>query len=298
MVTAPLISLPLLLDAETERRDREAGGIASLSGVMPIPVTPQSFHHLTLSDVKDHAVLSSDSHYAPTRLISLENTLGGMVLPLAECYAISDWARSQDPPIWMHLDGARLWEAVAAGAGQLKDYCACFDSVTMCFSKGLGAPIGSIIVSDAPFIKKARHLRKMMGGGLRQAGVVTSSAKVAVEETFLGGKLSATHQRAQKVATIWERKGGKIQYPTETNMVWLDLEDAGVSVERLVQAGAKEGLKLFGGRIVVHYQIEDEAIEKLGRVMDAILPSQKREMGEITNGMKKMASKNMEPELE
>lgn len=238
---------------------------------MPIPVSPSNTHHLTLADIQKHAVTSLDHHYAPTRLIALENTLNGTILPLSTCRSIALWARAQSPPIWLHLDGARLWEAVAAGAGSLREYSDCFDSVTMCFSKGLGAPIGSVVVGDAPFVRKARHLRKMMGGGLRQAGVVTAAARVAVEETFIGGKLAATHGRAKVVERMWEERGGRVEKGVETNMVWLDLDAAGVSKERFVEAGVGEGLKLLGGRVVVHYQICDEAVERLGRVMDAVL---------------------------
>ena len=281
--------------------NREAGALATLSGVMPIPITPSNNSHLTLSDIRTHTVLSNDTHYAPTRLISLENTLGGTILPLSTCTAISHFARTQTPtPIWLHLDGARLWEAVAAGAGSLKDYSACFDSITMCFSKGLGAPIGSIIAGSKPFIAKARHLRKMLGGGLRQAGVVTASARVAVDETFLGGKLTATHHRAREIAEMWQDKGGRLAKAVETNMVWLDLERAGISTEGFVAAGVKEGVRLLGGRVVVHYQICREAVRKLERVMDAVLPTTEKEkdIGSVGNGVKEEAGRNMEPEME
>lgn len=197
----------------------------------------------------------------------------------------------------MHLDGARLWEAVAAGAGGLKEYCACFDSVTMCFSKGLGAPIGSIIIASRPFVEKARHIRKSLGGGLRQAGVITASARVAVDETFLGDKLAATHHRARHIAGMWQERGGRLMQATETNMVWLDLEDAGVSVEGFVEAGVKEGLRFLGGRVVVHYQICEEAVERLGRVMDLVL-CERSEVAEGGDGVKEVAREVMKPEME
>jgi len=179
----------------------EAGGVASLCGALIKPVTPANGAYVTLEDVKRQCVISEDIHACPTKLISLENTLAGIVLPLAECQRISAWAREHG--ILMHLDGARLWEAVAAGAGSLKDYCACFDSVSLCFSKGLGAPIGSIIVGTKIFRERARWIRKSIGGGLRQAGVVTAAARVAVEDTFLGGKLGASHDRARQIARMW-----------------------------------------------------------------------------------------------
>ena len=107
----------------------------------------------------------------------------------------------------------------------------------MCFSKGLGAPLGSIIIASRLFVEKARHIRKGLGGGLRQAGVVTASARISVDETFLGEKLSATHQRAREIADLWRMKGGKLTQATETNMVWLDLDAAGVSREEFVEMG-------------------------------------------------------------
>lgn len=201
----------------------------------------------------------------------------------------------------MHLDGARLWEAVAAGAGSLSAYCACFDSVTMCFSKGLGAPIGSIIVGGTPFIERARHVRKGLGGGLRQAGVVTASARVAVDETFLGDRLAATHRRARMVAEMWEGKGGRLVRPTETNMVWLDLEKEGWSGEMFVERGVREGVRLLGGRIVVHYQVCEEAVGRLGRVMDAVLDkgAEREGVGNgVGNGVGEEARGVMAPEME
>ena len=180
-------------------------------------------------------------------------------MPLSDCRAISDWARAQTPPIAMHLDGARLWEAVAAGAGSLKEYCACFDSVSLCFSKGLGAPIGSMIVGRQSFITRARWIRKSIGGGLRQAGIVTAAARVAVEETFLGGgdkssPLRASHARALEVAKLWTSRGGILERECETNMVWLNLDAANVSKERFVEVCISEGVKCIGGRLVVHYR--------------------------------------------
>ncbi len=197
----------------------------------------------------------------------------------------------------MHLDGARLWEAVAAGAGTLKEYSACFDSVTMCFSKGLGAPLGSIIIASRPFVERARHIRKGLGGGLRQAGVITASARISVEETFLGNKLAATHQRAREIATMWLNKGGKLTQETETNMVWLDLEAAGLSKEEFVEAGVREGVRFLGGRVVVHYQVCEEAVGRLERVMDAVLSVQGQEV-ESGDGIREEAREVMAPEME
>lgn len=240
-------------------------------------VEPTNGHHLTLEDVKKHAMLWDDVHVCPTKVISLENTCNGVIMPLEECQKISAWAKEHD--IVMHLDGARLWEAVAAGAGSLKDYSACFDSISLCFSKGLGAPIGSIIVGNTKFIHRARWVRKMLGGGTRQAGIISSPARVAVEETFLGGKLEAAHESAKKLGEFWESLGGKFAESVETNMVWIDLEALGLTEDEFVEKSKDPeknyGLHISGARLVVHYQISDEAIGKLQRFLEDVVKEKK-----------------------
>ncbi|KAK7521950.1 pyridoxal phosphate-dependent transferase [Phyllosticta citriasiana] len=251
----------------------EAGGVASLCGAMVQGVVPANGHHLTLEDVKAHASLSDDIHACPTKLISLENTLGGTIMPLEEVRRISNWAREHG--IIMHLDGARLWEAVAAGAGSMKDFCDCFDTVQLCFSKGLGAPIGSIIVGSKSFIKRSRWIRKSIGGGIRMAGILSAAARTAVEETFLGGKLQETHQKAKRVATTWERLGGRLTMPTETNMVWLDLKAAGVDQADFVNLAHQNGIDTWGPRNIIHYQVCEEAIQRLEQTMEQVLAKAK-----------------------
>jgi threonine aldolase len=236
----------------------EAGGVSAWTGATMQTVVPKNGVHLTLEDIQKHAVLDDNIHYCPTKLISLENTLDGMIMPLSEARRIVEWAHAND--IKVHLDGARLWEAVVAGAGSLPEYASLFDSVSLCFSKGLGAPIGSIIVGSQDFIKKARWFRKSIGGGARQTGVIAAAARVALDETFgtdpqgQTGKLAATHAKAKQVAEMWTSRGGKLEYPLHTNMVWLDLESSGVGPNDMAQIGQEQGLRLMGGRVVVHYR--------------------------------------------
>jgi threonine aldolase len=236
----------------------EAGGVSAWTGATMQTVVPKNGVHLTLEDIQKHAVLDDDIHHCPTKLISLENTLDGMIMPLTEVKRIVEWAHSND--IKVHLDGARLWEAVAAGAGSLPEYASVFDSVSLCFSKGLGAPIGSIIVGSQAFIKKARWFRKSIGGGARQTGVIAAAAQIALNETFgtdltgKSGKLAATHEKAKRVADLWTSRGGKLDKPLQTNMVWLDLEGSGVGPNDLTEIGQENGLRLMGGRVVVHYR--------------------------------------------
>lgn len=265
----------VLCDYRAHILNYEAGGASSLTGAQVMGVKPSNGVYLTLEDIKKNAILSDDDHVCPTRVISLENTLAGTIMPLGEVQKISAFAREEN--IKMHLDGARIWEAVAANAGSLPEFTTCFDSVSMCFSKGLGAPIGSILVGSAPFIKHARRIRKSLGGGTRQSGIIAAAARVAVEESFgkgprgEGGKLRASHARAKEIGETWKSKGGKLTNPTETNMIWLDLEAAGCSPEEFVRLAKEEGLKTSGGRLVAHYQISDDAVTRLERLMDRIL---------------------------
>ncbi|ETS87325.1 hypothetical protein PFICI_01153 [Pestalotiopsis fici W106-1] len=259
----------------------EAGGVASLSGAMVSPIVPANGLYLTLEDVEQHAVLDDDVHSCPTRVISLENTLGGVVTPLAEVRRVAEFARAHG--IKMHLDGARLWEAAASGAGGLDEYASCFDTVNLCFSKGLGAPIGSVLVGPAGVVKHARWMRKAIGGGLRQSGVVTAAARVAVDRTFgkgpngQGGLLQGSHATAKRVEKIWTDLGGKLQYPVDTNMLWLDLSSIGATSSRFQQLGAEQGLKLSGPRIITHYQVGEDAIQRLTKVFEQMAAEQKSE---------------------
>lgn len=261
----------------------EAGGIASLCGAQIEPVVPANGSYLTLEDVQANAVLSDDIHGCPTRLVELENTLGGAIMPLEELRRIGAWCRENG--LITHLDGARLWEAVAAGAGSLEEYCAAVDTVQLCFSKGLGAPMGSIIVGSEAFVKRSRWIRKSIGGGIRMAGVVSAAARTAVEEQFFGGRLKATHVLAKRLADRWEALGGKLSVPTETNMVWLDVATSGVSAKDVMELAREKGIKTFGTRIVVHYQITEEAIQGYEEVMETVMRNKKLAAANGVNGV-------------
>ena len=146
-------------------------------------------------------------------------------MPLQGLHEVSRWAISQDPLIRTHLDGACLWEAVAAGCESLKEYAACFHIVSLRFTKGLGAPIRSIIVGSKSLIKGCLLWPKMLGGGIGVAGVVAAPARVSVQQVFLGGRLHDAAQitEAKKIAQRWDSLGGKLQESTETVMIWLNL---------------------------------------------------------------------------
>lgn len=283
----------VLCDYRAHILEWEAGGVAALCGALVKGVVPSNGVYLTLEDIMKNVVLGEDIHSCPTKLISLENTLGGTIMPLAEVKRIAAFAREHG--IKLHLDGARIWEAVVAGAGSLPDYTREFDSVSLCFSKGLGAPVGSILVGSKELIKRATWIRKSIGGGLRQPGVVTAAARVAVDETFgkgpngEGGLLKQTHITAKKIAQAWTDLGGKLDKPTETNMVWFNLTDVGIDDEVFSELAKAKGLKLSGGRLVVHYQISDEAVSRLEELMKEVLQKKgttvrKQKVGEKTYG--------------
>lgn len=231
--------------------------------------------YLTLEDIEKNVILSNDFHACPTKVISLENTLRGMIIPLKEVQRISEFARKHG--IKMHLDGARLWEAVAAGAGSLSEYGACFDSMTLCYSKGLGAPGGSILVGSKDFIKQARWMRQAIGGTVRQAGVLTAAARNAIDVNFgigpngEGNVLRRTHAIAQRIAALWQSLGGELEHPVMTNMVWIDLKKAGIDPQRLRDAGKEKGVKLTRGRLLVHYQISEEAVKRLEDALATVM---------------------------
>ncbi|KAG8703951.1 hypothetical protein FRC08_002542 [Ceratobasidium sp. 394] len=261
----------VLCHARSHINQYEAGGAATLSQAMMQPVFPCSTPYLTLEDVKSVAIIDDDIHYAPTRVIAIENTYGGTVMPLAEAQRISEFARSHG--IKVHCDGARLWHAAVATGGveSLKAYGKECDSVTVCFSKGIGAPIGSVLVGSKAFIDRARWIRKSIGGGMRQTGVIAGAARAALDEVF-PDKLARTHQVAKEIEAHVHSLGLKTVLPVETNMIFIDLDAEGLDNDWLVEEAKRVGLRLgYDGRIVVHHQISAEAFEKLKGVLSVVV---------------------------
>ncbi|PHH58888.1 hypothetical protein CDD81_4179 [Ophiocordyceps australis] len=252
----------------------EGGGASTVCGAMIKMVVPCNGHHLTLADVQRNCTLTETVYDCPTRVISLENTLEGTIMPLCDIRAISKWARAKEPPIHMHLDGARLWEAVAAGTCTLREIGECFDSIQLCLSKGIGAPIGSVVVGSSVFIQRAKWSRKLLGGSIRAAGLVAAPARVAIDTVFLGNMLKHAHDKARRASALWEQLGGKLRTPTETNMVWPDLEASGLAHDDFYPVAKKFGLKvwdLMSGRLVFHYQITDDTFARLCDFFHAVL---------------------------
>lgn len=171
----------------------------------------------------------------------------------------------------MLQDGARLWNAAAEDPSLLLAYGKLFDSVSVCFSKGLGAPVGSVLVGSAPFIARAKWIRKSIGGGMRQTGTLTAAAWAALDEVF-PEKLQQTHAIAKDIEVYLKGLGLKVAVPVETNMVFIDLEDAKLRNEWFVEEGKKHGVTFgFFGRIVIHHQICPEAVERLKLTIKTVL---------------------------
>lgn len=238
----------------------EAGGLASLSQAMVHPVIPSNGDYLTLEDIEESFVEDEgDIHAAPTKLISLENTLHGIIMPIEEIAKISEFCKSKN--IKLHLDGARLWNASIETGISIKEYCSYFDSVSLCLSKSLGAPMGSVLVGQQDFINKANHFKKQCGGGIRQNGYMAKMASIAIDENFI--KVKQAHNWAKSVGAFCKQHDIKLESPVDSNFVFIDLRKNQMNDNLLVEIGNKYNVKLMGGRIAFHFQLNNESIENL-----------------------------------
>jgi threonine aldolase len=204
----------------------EAGGVARLSGV-----TARTFEGdggiLRLEDLAGAIRPTHDAHYVRTRLVCLENTHnrgGGRVHSLEGIAQIARWAREHN--LAMHLDGARLMNAVVATGHRASEWAQHFDTVSICFSKGLGAPVGSALAGTADAIRRARRLRKLFGGGMRQAGILAAGALYALENKV--DRLAEDHENAQVLAEAFAGTDGFAldSGPVETNLVWVKIDSS------------------------------------------------------------------------
>lgn len=252
--------MAVLCDERSHLIHQEAGAVGSLSGALATTVAPSNGLYLTVEDIKRKVVLSdgTDACTCPTRVLHIENPLGGVIMPLNELWRIRRFADEKN--LKLHMDGARLWEAVASGAGSLQEYCAAAHSVNLCLTKSLGAPVGSIVVGDKDFIHSAKWVRKSVGGSMRQPGVVAAAALAAVKEAFgtdpSGSEscLGKNTARARQLAEVWLAAGGKLTVPHETNMLWLDLDAAGITEDEWEERAKEFGIIVYSSRIVVHYR--------------------------------------------
>ncbi|GMM30315.1 hypothetical protein DAMA08_030600 [Martiniozyma asiatica (nom. inval.)] len=237
----------------------EAGGLATLSQAMVSPVKPRNGLYLTLEDVIDNFIADGDIHAAPTKVVSLENTLHGIVYPIEEIKRISDWCRANN--IRIHLDGARIWDASIATGIPLKEYGDLFDSISLCLSKGLGAPIGSVLTGSKSFIQKANHFKKQNGGGIRQCGMLAKMASIAIDENW--PKLKIAHELAKEVADYARELGYQFESPVDTGFIFLDQHKNKIDPKIISELGEKYQLKIAGFRISFSFQTSREAVDSL-----------------------------------
>lgn len=213
----------LLCDVTCHIYNYEAGGPAALSGVM-CRTLEGDYGILDLAQLEDK-IRPVNDHLVRTRLVCLENTHnrgGGRVFPLEKIKAISQWARANG--LVMHLDGARLWNAIVATGTPGAEWGKHFDTVSVCFSKGLGAPIGSALAGTREFITKAKRIRKLFGGGMRQVGIAAAAALYAVENHV--ERLADDHRNAKVIAqAITDTPGLRLDPPeVETNLIWFEVD--------------------------------------------------------------------------
>ena len=233
----------------------EGGGAAVLGGIQPSIIPFNNAGELPLELISAQ-VKPDDSHYAISRLVCLENTQAGKVLSLEYLSKYSILADKYG--LKKHLDGARIFNAAIKLGIDVAHICTYFDTVSICLSKGLGAPIGSILVGDRNTIKLARRWRKMLGGGLRQGGIIASAGLYALENNIV--RLGEDHKKAENLANALQDLGIKILERPQTNMVMLDPQVDANSLKNYLE---QKMIRIAGHRLVIHKDIDDEDIEKI-----------------------------------
>lgn len=248
----------------------EAGGAAVLGSIQPQPIAHLPDGTMALGDIEG-AIKSGDSHFATTRVIALENTFGGKVLPVDYMADVADIARRHG--LGLHLDGARAFNACSALGMGIREFTEPFDSVSICLSKGLGAPVGSVLVGRKDLIDTARRHRKMLGGGLRQSGLLAAAGLYALDNNI--ARLADDHQRARRLAEgLAGHSELKVTMP-DTNIVFVDMDH---ELEGHFTAFlAARGVGLTGRygqqRWVTHLDLEDEDIEGALGLVDRFFSS-------------------------
>ncbi len=250
----------------------EAGGIAFNSGCS-VNVIVGDRGRITAEQVKNH-INADDVHKAVSSLVSLENTSnrgGGSCYDFNEMIKIAELCKQQN--LKFHIDGARLFNAIVAKKESPKQYGEIFDSISICLSKGLGAPVGSLIIGNSEFIKKARRVRKVFGGGMRQAGYIAAAGLYALQNNI--ARLQIDHDNAQKITRALKAKSFVDEIlPIETNIIIFSVKNE--MTPKLFIEKMKENQILMYPisptqvRIVVHLDISSEMIEKTVQIINQL----------------------------
>jgi threonine aldolase len=249
-----------LVGMEAHTYKFEGGGAAVLGSIQPQPI-PQADDGTLPLDAVARAIKPVDPHFARTRLLCLENTWHGRPLPIEYLRAARDFTRERG--LGLHLDGARLFNAAVATAVSAREIAQCFDSVSVCFSKGLGAPVGSVLCGSAALVEDARRWRKVCGGGWRQAGMLAAACEYALDHHV--GRLAEDHARAAQLAAGLRGLPGLTVGGQHTNMVFIE-----VPADRLAAFKAHmdaAGIRMSIGylpqiRMATHLDIDDAGIAR------------------------------------
>ena len=236
----------------------EAGGGAVLGSIQPQPLPQQPDGTLLLSDI-EAAIKPDDAHFPRTRLLCLENTWNGKVLPLRYLEDAKALARRRG--LACHLDGARLFNAAVASGTTVERIARGFDSASVCFSKGLGAPVGSALCGSTDFIARALRVRKMLGGAMRQSGLLAAAALHALDNHV--DRLVEDHANACRLADDLARIAGLMVVAPDTNIVFATVE--GARTEALLAHLSQRGVLatgLIGLRFVTHLDVDAEGIDR------------------------------------
>lgn len=263
----------VIVEEDAHIYNYETTAASALSRVQLRPVRAQKHGILSVDDVR--GAVRERAYYMPlTKLIAIENThnrAGGTIYPLETIKEISDFAHHSG--IAMHLDGARLWNACAATGISPAEYAQYFDTVSICFSKGLGAPVGSAFCGSAEAVAKARRARKIWGGGMRQAGIIAAGALYALRNNR--DRVIEDNRNAKRFAEIFAASSGNIHIDLEavqSNIVLIDISKTGKSMEEHAAAIATRGVRLSAGkpgmlRAVTHLDVSREQCEEAGRIV-------------------------------
>ena len=263
-----------LLDADAHIIHSEMAGAAANSGVQLWPVMLRGGRVVMNADDLERAIRLASSHGSDVSLVCLENThngAGGKVTPLAELRALREMAVVHG--LRVHLDGARLWNASAATGTSLAEFASCADTVMLSFAKGLGCPVGAIVVGDQPTMRRAHAVRQRLGGGMRQSGILAAAPLYALDAHL--ARLPEDHANARLFSESVSGAGGASVVPPDTNIVMIDLPDGVNSAD--VAAHAKANGVLIStwnpGRVraVAHLDVDTAAIVRAAAVVRSAL---------------------------
>ena len=254
-----------LVGQEAHTYKYEGGGAAVLGSIQPQPIANQPDGSIAVGDIAAY-IKPDDMHFARTRLLALENTIGGRVL--SQAYLAEATAFAHARGLATHLDGARVCNAAVKNGVSLRAAVAGFDTVSVCLSKGLGAPVGSVLLGPRAFIEQGKRWRKMLGGGMRQAGVIAAAAHYALEHNV--ERLAEDHQNAADLSAGLARIDGLKVTTPQTNIFYVEIPEAACAPLRA--ALEQQGIRASIGphtRLVTHLDVGSDDVRKVVQAFEA-----------------------------